>query len=165
MTVYRVLLVDDVPNILSALRRCLHVGRGGDDAPEILVECFTSAVRALERLDEEDFDLIVSDYRMPEMNGIDFLSRTIESNPAATRVLMTAYADLDAVLAAVNRSRVARILCKPWKDDEVRAAIFEMLECRSQPDAKRVLQRRLQDECPGLTEISFDEDGSITLDH
>ena len=169
---HRVLLVDDVPNILSALRRCLHVGRNDDDAPEMVIECFTSATQALARLEEEDFDLIVSDYRMPEMDGTDFLIRTIESSPGATRILMTAYADLDAVLAAVNKSRVARIICKPWKDEDVRAAIFDALASQAQPnpgqrqamDAKLAMQRRLHDECPELIEVAFDDDGGIALD-
>jgi DNA-binding NtrC family response regulator len=169
---FRLLLVDDEPNILSALRRCLHTHADDDDAPEMLIECFTSPERAIERCEEEDFDLILTDYRMPRMNGVQFLLRTIESNPSAIRMLMSAYADLNALLDAINEARVMRFICKPWRENEVRSAVFAALLRRTQfrpgahhaLDASKAIQRRLASESPTITELDICFDGGIRID-
>jgi len=169
---YRVLLLDDEANILSALRRCLHASRNDAVAPEMILECFTSAAAAFERLEEEDFDIVISDFRMPEMDGVKFLLRSIESNPSATRILMTAYADLNSVIAAINEAHIACFITKPWNDNDVRATISGVLKRRSQAtsgerqtmDAKRVAQSRIEEECPEIIELDLDEDGRICLE-
>ncbi|HEX6833118.1 MAG TPA: hypothetical protein VF132_06250, partial [Rudaea sp.] len=107
----------------------------------------------------------------PEMDGVTFLLRTIESNPSATRILMTAYADLNSVITAINKARIARFITKPWNDDDVRSTIFGVLSRRSQPtlvqrqamDAKLAAQRRIEAECPAIVELDLDEDGGIHL--
>jgi len=168
---FRLLLVDDEPNILNALRRCLHARPDDRDAPETIIECFTSPEKAIERADEEDFDLIVSDYRMPKMNGVQFLLRTIESNPAAMRMLMSAYTDLNALLSAINEARVMRFICKPWRENEVRDAVFSALTRRAQfrpgihhaIDASNAIHRRLEAESPHITELDLSDDGGILI--
>jgi DNA-binding NtrC family response regulator len=125
---YRILLVDDEPNILSALRRCLA---GIDvrqlDGDVLQFETFTSPQAAIERAEEEDFDLVISDYRMPSMNGVEFLSRMMQVQPNAPRVIISGYADRSAIITAINEVHLTRFIEKPWNDEELRQAVVSIL--------------------------------------
>lgn len=115
---YRVLAVDDEPNILSALRRTLRA-RGfevitAEDGPP-----------ALEVLRRETVDAIVSDMRMPLMNGADFLREARSIAPGAVRILLTGYSDMASTVRAVNEGEVLRYLSKPWDDRELEQALRE----------------------------------------
>lgn len=125
---YRVMLVDDEPNILSALRRSLAEIDADDlDGDTLAFETFTSPEAAIERGDEQDFDLVISDYRMPSMNGVEFLARIMESQPSAPRMIISGLADRDAIIAAVNEVHLARFLEKPWDDTALRNAVVSIL--------------------------------------
>jgi response regulator RpfG family c-di-GMP phosphodiesterase len=159
-----ILLVDDEPNILSALRRCI-TGCKRDDQDPIVVETFTSATKALARMEEQDFDVVITDYRMAEMDGVEFLQRVIEINPVTRRMLMSAYADRDALVAAINDARILRFLEKPWNDEELRATIDEVLRARRKGDVRsKAAENRLEAECPGITQVERGEDGGIIID-
>jgi response regulator RpfG family c-di-GMP phosphodiesterase len=108
-----VLLVDDEENILRALQRLLM-----DE--EFEIELATSGEAALEKLRSlENVGLIVSDQRMPGMNGAEFLGRSQEIAPHAVRILLTGYSDISATIAAINQGGASRYLSKPWNDDEL----------------------------------------------
>jgi two-component system probable response regulator PhcQ len=179
-TVYRVLLVDDEPYVLNALRRCLsfiNVDMLGGEG--IRVETFSSADQALARLESDDFDLIISDYRMPEMSGVEFLTRAIQLQPQVARMILSGYADRDAILASINETQVSRFLCKPWDDGElrnlvattlvqgriIREALARAAESRAAPGRVAVASEldKLESECPGITRIQRAEDGGIIL--
>ena len=173
---YRVLLIDDEPNILSALRRCLaaiHVNQLDGEALQI--ETFTSPEAALERSEDQDFDLIISDYRMPSMNGVDLLSRLMEIQPTALRVIISGYADRDAIIAAINEAHLTRFIEKPWNDDELRRTLTTILAGHGKPLAKRAAGnseslrndrhlRKLEEDCPGITHVERDDNGGIVID-
>jgi len=125
---YRVLLVDDEPNILSALRRSLAAIDTRDlDGEALLFETFTSPEAAIRRSEEQDFDLVISDYRMPSMNGVEFLARVMECQPSVPRMIISGYADRDAIIAAVNEVHLARFIEKPWDDQNLRNAVVSIL--------------------------------------
>ena len=108
-----VLCVDDETSILRALRRLLM-----DE--ECQVEIASSGAEGLERLAELDqVALIISDQRMPEMTGVDFLQQAKQRVPDALRVMLTGYADLDATMNAVNKGEIWRYLTKPWDDKQL----------------------------------------------
>ncbi len=114
---HTLLFVDDEENILRALSRLFHRGphevltaAGGDEALEILRT--------------RQVSLIITDYRMPGMNGIEFLARAREIQPEAIRVVLTGYADAQAAMDAINDGQVYRFLPKPWDD----RALVEMVE-------------------------------------
>jgi response regulator RpfG family c-di-GMP phosphodiesterase len=108
-----VLLVDDEENILRSLQRLLM-----DE--EFEIELATSGEAALEKLRNlENVGLIVSDQRMPGMNGAEFLGRSQEIAPHAVRILLTGYSDISATIAAINQGGASRYLSKPWNDDEL----------------------------------------------
>ena len=134
---YRVLLVDDEPNILSSLRRSLAtIDARQLDGEALHFETFTSPEAAIRRCDEEDFDLVISDYRMPSMNGVEFLARVMEFQPAVPRVIISGYADREAIIAAVNTVHLTRFLEKPWDDEDLRGAVVSILR-RAKPVAER----------------------------
>jgi two-component system, probable response regulator PhcQ len=125
---YRVLLVDDEPNILSALRRSLSaIDVRQLDGEALHFEMFTSPEAAIRRSDEQDFDLVISDYRMPSMNGVEFLARIMELQPSVPRVIISGYADREAIIAAVNTVHLARFIEKPWDDHVLRQAVASIL--------------------------------------
>ena len=102
----KVLLVDDEPQVLQGLK--LFLRRGYD------VLTAESGPAGLELIEQHaDVGVIVSDMRMPEMTGAEFLRRSIELAPEATRVLLTGQTDLESAIVAVNEGRIYRFLSKP----------------------------------------------------
>ena len=85
-------------------------------------------------LAEEPADILVSDYRMPSMNGIEFLERASVVAPSATRILLTAHTEFETALDAINRVSVSRFVQKPWSPDDLRMTLRE--------EADRVYLRR-----------------------
>ncbi len=118
--VARLLFVDDEVQNLETLRRGLY------DRYEIALA--SSGLEALALLAAEPFDAIVTDYRMPGMNGAELLSRAIELRPEAARIVLSAYVDGDSLREAINRGRVHRVLDKPVDLDTLACAIDRELE-------------------------------------
>src|SRR5882724_5778427 len=117
----KILFVDDEPNILAALQRCLF-----EDDYE--VHTADNGKAGMEKAIEHKFALIVSDHRMPEMTGVEFLTRVKRISPDTTRVLLTGYADMTAAVDAINQGEVHRFLSKPWDDLELRRIIGQAVE-------------------------------------
>jgi response regulator RpfG family c-di-GMP phosphodiesterase len=118
-----VLCVDDEPNILSALKRTLR-GAG------LRVLTAGSGREALEILGNEPVDIVVSDMRMPGMDGAELLEQVHRRWPASIRLLLTGHADTSAAVAAINRGGIFRYLTKPWDDSELRATLRQGLDIR-----------------------------------
>ena len=117
-----VLLVDDEENILKALSRLLM-----DE--DFDIETAPSGEAALQKLQTLDnVGLIVSDQRMPGMNGAEFLGRSQEFAPDAQRILLTGYSDINATIEAINRGGAGRYISKPWDDEDLLTAIRTALE-------------------------------------
>ncbi len=111
---HKLLLVDDEKSILRSLQRLFRKYNY-----EILTA--GNGLEALEVLEQagDTVSLIISDQRMPKMNGSQFLERAVEIAPNAHRFLLTGYADLDAVTEAVNNGKIHRYLTKPWQDKDL----------------------------------------------
>ena len=113
------LTVDDDPEVLRAIERDLR--RHYADRYRVLrADSGAIALRSLETLKRrnEPVSLLLADQRMPEMSGVDFISRAITLFPEAKRVLLTAYADTDAAIQAINQAHVQHYLLKPWDPPE-----------------------------------------------
>lgn len=178
---HRILLVDDEPNILNALRRLfsapLHAG-----GETLKVEMASSPRAALQRAQEGvAFDAVISDYRMPEMDGVAFLKAFSEIQPNAARLILSGYADFDALLGAINEAHIHRFIAKPWHDTELRAALAQalahhdlLLENQRLADEVRAQRgiitrqemelRRLEAESPGITQVNWGPNGEVLLD-
>lgn len=122
-----VLTIDDDPDVLRAVARDLR-GRYGGDYQVLRADSGASALEVLEGLRERGTPvaLLLSDQRMPGMDGVTFLTRAAELHPKAKRVVLTAYADTDAAIAAINRSQVHYYLIKPWDPPEEK--LFPVLD-------------------------------------
>lgn len=118
----RILVVDDEKGVLNALRRELQ--------DEYEIETFISPLAALQRSREVAFDLVISDYQMPEMNGIQFLGKLGEIQPDTARMVLSGQADIRGLLAAINESHIYRFIAKPWDAAELKASIAQALSYR-----------------------------------
>lgn len=176
---YRLLLVDDEENILRALRRILVVNDGSPF--QFTVEIFSSPAAALQRADEMKFDLVLSDYRMPEMDGVQFLRHFRDKQPDAARLILSGYADLEGIISAINEAQIFRFIAKPWHDAELRVTLGQALtyhalltENQQLADRVRAQQgklsrqefelRRLETEHPGITKVNWGPNGEVMLD-
>jgi len=111
------LFVDDEERVLNALRALFR------DRFEI--EIATSGAQALERLRARRFHVLVSDQRMPGMQGVELLREARQIAPDTVRLLLTGYADLAAIIGSVNEGEVFRFISKPWQEEELRATLAE----------------------------------------
>lgn len=118
---YRILLVDDEPNVLSALRRVFR-----QENYEV-VTC-GEPLAALALLKAEPFHLIISDYMMPGMDGGALLQKARLIDPNMIRIMLTGHADVNAVVGAVKSGAVYKFILKPWNDDDLRVTVALALE-------------------------------------
>jgi putative nucleotidyltransferase with HDIG domain len=118
---HTVLFVDDEVNILKALQRLLR-------SEDMNVLCASRGEEALEALQKHPVQVVVSDQRMPEMSGVDLLSRVRELSPNVIRMMLTGYTEMDVAVDAINRGEIYRLITKPWNDDELRATIRQAFD-------------------------------------
>lgn len=172
----RILLLDDEVNVLAALRRTLRSGFGDT----LKIETFSDPMLALQRAQEVSFDLVVSDYRMPGMNGVEFLHALRSIQPHALRIMLSASSEVQTVMSAVNDVEVLRFIAKPWAPDSLVQQVREALERanglrhdRELADAMR-LQRgeasaadlelqRLERLEPGITHVDWGPNGEVLM--
>lgn len=121
---YRILLVDDEQNVLNSLRRELQ--------NDYAVEAFSSPREALQRCRNTRFDLVIADYRMPEMNGIEFLRQFGKLQPDAVRLVLSGAADFSVLIGTINETHIYRFIDKPWDKTELAATLAEALAHREQ---------------------------------
>lgn len=116
-----ILLVDDEPNILKALQRLLR-----PEGYKILLA--ESGADGLITMATEKVDLIISDMRMPEMDGAMFLSLVRKRWPDTMRLLLTGHADMTQTVSAINQGEIYRFIAKPWQDEEFLIIVRQALE-------------------------------------
>ena len=118
----KVLLVDDEEMILTSLESFLTL------ETEYEVHPFLSPFEALEYAKENDVSLVVSDYLMPEMDGISFLAQVKELKPNVTRIILTGYADKQNAIKAINDVGIFQYIEKPWDNDDLLLVIRNGLD-------------------------------------
>ena len=112
------LLLDDEVNILSALKRALR-----PDGYRILTA--STASEALALLAVNEVQVVMSDQRMPEMSGTEFLGKVKDLYPETVRIILSGYTDLESVIDAINHGAIYRFFTKPWEDELLRSCIAE----------------------------------------
>lgn len=174
----RILLVDDEINVLNALTRALRQQLGVD---ELQIEAYTNPLAALQRCCESSFDIVISDYRMPELNGVELLHTLKEIAPATVRMMLSASTEFATVTTAIAEAQVFRYIAKPWQIADLLADIgLALLERdtlleqeqlassrRRQDEALRTPQQieaqLLEDEEPGMLDVKWGPNGEIML--
>ena len=116
-----ILIVDDEPVVLGALTETLERERYH------VVAC-SSPGKALAILQERQFSVIISDQRMPEMLGLDFLVESRKTHPNASRILVTAVLALPTIVEAINRGEIFRFVAKPWLREELLATVRDAIQ-------------------------------------
>ncbi|MFZ6742606.1 HD domain-containing phosphohydrolase [Undibacterium sp. JH2W] len=150
------LFVDDEPNILSSLRRLfrqhsykIFIANGGQEGLDIL--------------EKESIDLVISDMRMPVMDGAVFLAHVKDRWPNTIRLLLTGYADIQSTIDAINRGEIYRYITKPWNDNDIVLVVKQALERKALEIEKKRLEEltlRQNEELKSLNaslEIKVDE--------
>ncbi len=168
----KILLVDDESNVLRAISRLLR---------DYQVTSFTNPEEALKVAKTTNFDLVISDFRMPGMDGITFLTQFMKLQPESIRMILTGYADLESAQLAINTAGVYRFINKPWNNVEVSNAVKSGLEHKHillenkrladqvreqqlQLSEQEKLLKALEQEEPGITKVNWTEDGAILID-
>lgn len=170
----KIQLLDDEQHVLSALQRLLH-------PYDWEVHVFSDVQLALEALTEHAYAVIVSDLKMPEVDGITYLQFARQRQPNALRMLLSAHGDRQSMLQAINQAEIYRFISKPWADFEVETALRAAIDLfllrdenqrlllqlrQQQSDLERQEQEllRLEAEYPGITRVHRDNDGSVLID-
>jgi response regulator RpfG family c-di-GMP phosphodiesterase len=130
------LVVDDEPLVLSSLERLFKA--------DFQVFKADNGPRAIEIMQSERIDVLISDQRMPGMTGVQVLERAREISPATMRILLTGYADLEAVRGAVNAGEVFRYLTKPWSNSVLRETVKACLNAAYASSAEIALLKTTQ---------------------
>jgi fused signal recognition particle receptor len=113
----KIQLLDDEPHILSALQRVLRPHHWE-------VHAFSDGQQALQALTEHEYAVIVSDYKMPNLDGITYLQFAKQRQPNAMRMVLSAHGDRHSMMQAINRAEIYRFLSKPWEDYEIETALL-----------------------------------------
>lgn len=121
MVEHTVLFIDDEVNILKAIQRLLR-------HENMRVLCASRASEALEMLRGTPAQVVVSDQRMPEMNGVDLLSAIRDRYPDVIRMMLTGYTEMDIAVEAINRGEIYRLITKPWNDEELKAILRQAFD-------------------------------------
>lgn len=180
---HRILIVDDEPGILKALKRLLSLTPCVIDGKvlKLQVDTFSHPAEALAAMRHVPYELVISDYRMSGMDGVQFLKAVRELQPLAERYILSGYADLSGLIEAINEAHIRRFIAKPWNDYDLVAAIGQGLAYRALrvetehlADQKRLEQQMLDEEAvarrlleaqePGITQVNWGPDGSVILD-
>ena len=122
MTAQTVVIVDDEEMVLTSLSTYLRL------ETEYRIETFSSARAALEYVRSSPIDLVISDFLMPEMDGIQFLSQVREIKPEVPRVILTGYADKENAIKAINQVGLYQYIEKPWDNEDLRLVIRNGIE-------------------------------------
>ena len=162
-----ILLVDDEEFVLRALERSLK-----REAFEVIA-C-PGAKEALETLTKAAVDVVISDHRMPEMTGMDFLIEVRKRHPDIVRILLTGHADMEVAIAGINDGKLFRFLTKPWDDKLLRATVGKAVEVARLNRKSRGLLKELKQEDeylknletshPGISAVKRDKSGAIIID-
>lgn len=135
----RLLLVDDEEMILASLQSLLAI------EDNYHIDSYTEPRQALDHARQNNLDLVIADYLMPAMDGIDFLAQLKAFQPEATRILLTGYADKDSAVKAINQVGLFQYVEKPWVNNQLLMIIHNGLE-------RRFLLKRLREKISDLDE-------------
>lgn len=167
MTRHAILMVDDEPNVLKSFQRALRkepytllTAQGGEEG--------------LKLLEAREVSLVISDYNMPRMNGLEFLKAVKTLYPHILAIMLTGQAEIQIAVQAINEAGVYKFIQKPWEDADLKITILRALESIDlATERDRLLQKvksrdailkSLEKEHPGITKVKRDDEGYMIID-
>jgi len=148
------LFVDDEDNILSSLKRLFR---------PLKYRIFTAngGARGLEILEREAVDVVVSDMRMPEMSGAEFLEQVAAKWPKTVRIMLTGYADLASTVDAINKGQIFQYVSKPWEDNDIALCVRNALETKRLADERQRLEQLTQQQNEELKDLNANLEAKV----
>ncbi|RKZ34079.1 MAG: two-component system response regulator, partial [Gammaproteobacteria bacterium] len=151
-----VLCVDDEPEILSALSRFLRRERY-----DVLTA--QSGAAGLDLLRRHMVDVVISDMRMPEMDGTEFLAEVAHNWPETVRILLTGYADISATIDAINQGEIFRYVSKPWDEDKLRQTVRSGMEKVYLEQVRRDLEKATRHQAISIADLNTDAEQELRV--
>ena len=155
-----ILIVDDQPLILHVLKEILS-------RSPYIVRTALSANEALELMKQEPIDVVISDERMPGMQGSEFLTIVRGKYPDTVRIILTGHASVESAIRAINEGEIFRFLTKPVNSEVLHTAVREALAHKSkgsESERRFSLLESLEKQAPGITSVKRDADGAVIID-
>lgn len=147
---YQVMLVDDEDYILKALKRTINMYTDWD------VETYQDPREALRRARTTVFDAVITDYMMPELNGLELLQELRNLQPDTIRILLTGVIDIETVMSAINKAGAFRFIPKPWDDEQLLGNIREGLKFRDILLENRILAETVREQRQTLRSLGYE---------
>jgi two-component system probable response regulator PhcQ len=166
MSRHAILIVDDEIKVLNAIQRTLR-------KEPYTVLTAEGAEEGLKILDARDINLVVSDYNMPMINGLEFLQNVRTLHPHILTIMLTGQAELQIAVQAINEAGVYKFIQKPWNNDDLRITLLRALESIDlATERDRLVQKvksrdailqDLEKKFPGITKVERDADGYMLV--
>ena len=141
------LLVDDEANILSSLRRLFRPAGYN-------IITASSGQEGLKKMKAESIDLVISDMRMPEMDGAEFLTEVAKNWPDTIRILLTGYADISSTIDAINKGSIYKYISKPWDENDIKLTVLRALEQKNIEQERRLLEALINKQNEELKDLN-----------
>lgn len=151
---HTVLCVDDEENILHSIKRLLRKEGYG-------LLTASSGVEALKILEENNVHLVLSDQRMPQMSGTEFLAEVKEKYPDVIRIILTGYTEVDSITESINKGNIYKFFLKPWNDDNLKLEISKALEQYNLIQANKMLHEKIMKQNKELQKINANQEALI----
>ena len=166
MSRHAILVVDDETKVLSAIQRTLR-------KEPYTVLTAESGEEGLKILEARDINLVVSDYNMPMMNGLEFLQNVRSLYPHILTIMLTGQAELEIAVQAINEAGVYKFIQKPWNNDDLRVTLqraLESIDLATERDrlvqkvkSRDAILQELEKKFPGITKVERDEEGYMLI--
>jgi DNA-binding NtrC family response regulator len=161
-----VLFVDDEEKVLQGFQRMLR------NSPFRVITA-TSGQEGLRKIEQDPVDIVVSDYKMPEMTGTEFVSQVHRLHPEIVRIILTGHAELDMTIDSINKGHVFLFLRKPCCSAELTHALYQSIYRRQLLQKSRQMIAALEVQAgflesleaiePGFTDVKKDSDGNVII--
>ena len=162
-----ILIVDDEEMILKAIKRALR-------NENYTIYTATGGEEGLKLLEMREFDMVISDQKMPGMSGVTFLQKVKAQQPHTLTIMLTGEKEIGVAMEAINEAGVYKFILKPWDDADLKITIRRALESldlvrernalQERVKARDTLLRSLEKEHPGITRVEKDNEGYLILE-
>lgn len=145
----KILLIDDENNILKSLQRMLR-------SEPYAIKSVNTPLEAIELVKNEFFDVIISDYRMPEMNGKEMFYKINKIQPEGVKIILSGYSDINIITEALNKEYIDKYILKPWNDENLKLEIQKSINHSKLKTINKQLHIKILEQNQKLKDINED---------